>query len=72
MLEELVGSSTAIERAIKGEELTFDDGMEILNDDNLHVVGAAWRAKGQESGYRTQTEQLSMLQRRPRTLAPAF
>lgn len=41
MLEELVGSSTAIERAIKGEELTFDDGMEILNDDNLHVVGAA-------------------------------
>ena len=41
MLEELVGSSTAIERAINGEELTFDDGMEILNDDNLHVVGAA-------------------------------
>ena len=41
MLEELVGSSTAIERAINGEELTFDDGMEILKDDNLHVVGAA-------------------------------
>ena len=41
MLEELVGSSTAIERAIKGEELTFDDGMEILNDDNLHVVGGS-------------------------------
>ena len=41
MLEELVGSSTAIERAINGEELTFDDGMELLNDDNLHVVGAA-------------------------------
>ena len=41
MLEELVGNSTAIERAINGEELTFDDGMEILQDDNLHVVGAA-------------------------------
>ena len=41
MLEELVGTSTAIEHAINGEELTFDDGMEILNDDNLHVVGAA-------------------------------
>ena len=41
MLEELVGSSTAIERAINGEELTFDDGMEILQDDNLHVIGAA-------------------------------
>jgi len=41
VLEELVGNSTAIERAINGEELSFDDGMEILNDDNLHVVGAA-------------------------------
>ena len=41
MLEELVGTSTAIEHAINGEELTFDDGMEILNDDNLHVIGAA-------------------------------
>ena len=41
MLEELVGNSTAIERAINGEELSFDDGMEILNDDNLHVIGAA-------------------------------
>ena len=41
MLEELVGNSTAIEHAISGEELTFDDGMEILNDDNLHVIGAA-------------------------------
>ncbi|MDA0756898.1 MAG: radical SAM protein [Crenarchaeota archaeon] len=41
MLEELVGTSTAIEHAINDEELTFDDGMEILNDDNLHVIGAA-------------------------------
>ena len=41
MLEEFVGTSTAIEHAIKGDELTFDDGMEILNDDDLHVVGAA-------------------------------
>ena len=41
VLEELVGNSTAIERAINGEELSFDDGMEILDDDNLHVIGAA-------------------------------
>jgi len=41
VLEELIGNSTAIERAINGEELTFDDGMEILQDDNLHVIGAA-------------------------------
>jgi len=41
VLEELVGNSTAIEHAINGEELTFDDGIEILNDDNLHVIGAA-------------------------------
>ena len=41
MLEELVGNSTAIERAINGDELSFDDGMEILDDDNLHVIGAA-------------------------------
>ena len=41
MLEELVGNSTAIEHAINGEELTFDDGMEILNDNNIHVIGAA-------------------------------
>ena len=41
MLEELVGNSTAIDRAINGEELSFDDGMEILDDNNLHVIGAA-------------------------------
>ena len=52
MLEELVGSSTAIERAIKGEELTFDDGMEILNDDNLHVVGAAADIVRKKTGWR--------------------
>ena len=40
MLEELVGNSTAIEHAINGEELTFDDGMEILQDENLHIAGA--------------------------------
>ena len=41
MLEELIGNSTAIEHAINGEELSFDDGMEILKDDNIHVIGAA-------------------------------
>ncbi|GIT55420.1 MAG: hypothetical protein Ct9H300mP17_05790 [Candidatus Nitrosopelagicus sp.] len=52
MLEELVGSSTAIERAINGEELTFDDGMEIQKDDNLHVVGAAADIAQKKTGWR--------------------
>ena len=40
MLEELVGKSSALDSAISGNELTFDDGMELMNDDNLHVIGA--------------------------------
>ena len=40
MLEKLVGESKALDRAISGEELTFDDGMELMNYDNLHMLGA--------------------------------
>ena len=61
MLEELVGNSTAIERAINGEELTFDDGMEILQDDNLHVVGAAADSVGTN---------LSLMMLKPRNSHP--
>lgn len=40
MLEKLIGQSKALEKAIAGEELSFDDGMELLNYDNLHMLGA--------------------------------
>ena len=31
MFESMIGKSTAIDRAVAGEELTFDDGMELMN-----------------------------------------
>ena len=40
MLDSLLGNSTAIDNAVSGKELTFEDGMELMNDDNLHVLGA--------------------------------
>ena len=40
MLEQLVGTSNALDKAISGEELSFDDGMELMNYDNLHMLGA--------------------------------
>ena len=40
MLEQLIGQSKALEKAIAGEELSFDDGMDLLNYDNLHMLGA--------------------------------
>jgi len=40
MLEQLVGESKALDKAISGEELSFDDGMELMNYDNLHMLGA--------------------------------
>ena len=40
MLEQLVGQSKALDRAIAGEELSFADGMELMNYDNLHMLGA--------------------------------
>ena len=41
MLESVVGKSKAIDRAMAGKELTFDDGMELMNYDNIHMLGAA-------------------------------
>ncbi|EGG42775.1 radical SAM domain-containing protein [Candidatus Nitrosarchaeum limnium SFB1] len=40
VLEQLVGESKALDRAIAGEELSYDDGMELMNYDNLHILGA--------------------------------
>ena len=41
MLETLIGESQALERAVAGEELSFQDGMELMDYDNLHLLGAA-------------------------------
>jgi len=40
MLEQLVGDSQALDRAIAGEELSYKDGLELMNYDNLHLLGA--------------------------------
>jgi aminodeoxyfutalosine synthase len=40
MLEQLVGDSQALDRALSGEELSYKDGMELMNYDNLHLLGA--------------------------------
>ena len=40
MLEQLAGESKALERVIAGEELSFNDGMELMTYDNLHMLGA--------------------------------
>ncbi len=40
MLDRLIGQSRALERAIAIEELSFEDGMELMNYDNLHMLGA--------------------------------
>ena len=41
MLETLIGESKALERAVSGEELSFQDGIELMDYDNLHLLGAA-------------------------------
>ena len=40
MLETLISESKALERAISGEELSFHDGMELMEYDNIHLLGA--------------------------------
>ena len=40
MFEQLISESKALEKAIAGEELSFEDGMELMNYDNLHILGA--------------------------------
>lgn len=41
MLDQLVQDSSALDKAISGEELSYKDGIELMNYDNLHVLGAA-------------------------------
>ncbi|MDH3611134.1 MAG: CofH family radical SAM protein [Nitrosopumilus sp.] len=41
MLEKLVGDSGALDKALAGEELSFNEGLELMDYDNLHVLGAA-------------------------------
>lgn len=40
MLEQLVGDSKPLERAISGDELSFKDGMDLMNLENFHLLGA--------------------------------
>ena len=40
MLETLIGESKALERAVAGEELSYQDGIELMDYDNLHLLGA--------------------------------
>ena len=40
MLEQLVKDSQALDRAIAGQELSFKDGIELMNYDNLHLLSA--------------------------------
>ena len=40
MLEQLIGDSQALDRALAGEELSYKDGIELMNYDNLHLLGA--------------------------------
>lgn len=40
MLEQLVGESQALDRAIAGEELSYNDGLELMDYDNLHMLSA--------------------------------
>ena len=40
MLEQLVGDSQALDRAIAGEELSYKDGLELMNYNNQHILAA--------------------------------
>ncbi len=41
MLEKLIKDSRALERAIAGEEISYNDGLELMQYDNLFMIGAA-------------------------------
>jgi aminodeoxyfutalosine synthase len=41
MLEKLVKESKALDKAIAGEELSYEDGLELMSYDNLYMLGAA-------------------------------
>ena len=40
MLDQLIGDSQALDRALAGEELSYKDGLELMDYDNLHLLGA--------------------------------
>jgi len=40
MLDQLVGNSQALEKVMSGGELSFDDGVDLMSYDNLHMLGA--------------------------------
>ena len=40
MLDQIVGDSQALDRALAGEELSYKDGLELMDYDNLHLLGA--------------------------------
>lgn len=40
MLDSIVGGSRALERSIAGEELSFDDGLELMDHDNVFMLGS--------------------------------
>ena len=48
MLEKLIGESKVLERAIAGEELDMQDGIELMKDDNLYMIGAVADATRQK------------------------
>ena len=39
MLEKLIGESKALERAIAGEDLNAQDGIELMEEPNWHAFG---------------------------------
>lgn len=41
MLEKLVKDSRALDRAVAGEELSYNDGLELMEYDNMFMIGAA-------------------------------
>ena len=40
MLDQLISQSKAMDKAMAGEELSFADGLELMNYDNPHILGA--------------------------------
>jgi len=41
VLEKLIKDSKALEKAVSGEELSYNDGLELMSYDNLYMIGAA-------------------------------
>jgi aminodeoxyfutalosine synthase len=41
LLQSIAGRSNALEKVLHGEELSFNDGLELINNENVFVLGAA-------------------------------